>query len=115
MGSRTNWTIITTDYPDQNINVYSHWDGENGENLLYHAVKKALPRLKMGDTSYAAKIIVDQLTRDGRDEETGYGINIGKYPLFDEEYQYKEVNLIKNTVTIGYNTYDLDKWVLAVV
>mgnify|MGYP003352455637 CR=1 FL=1 len=48
MGARTNYTIVTTDNPDQNIHVYSHWDGENGENQLVDAVKAAIPRMDMG-------------------------------------------------------------------
>ena len=32
-----------------------------------------------------------------------------------ESYDYKEVNLVKGTVTIGGMQYDLDKWLLATV
>ena len=115
MGARTNYTIITTDNPAQNINVYSHWEGEESVGILQHAVEKAMPRIKMGDISYATRIIIDNLTADGRDSETGYGIYIGSEITHEEQYEYKEVNLINNTVTIGFTTYDLDKWLLAVV
>lgn len=115
MGMRTNYTIITTDNPLQNINVYSHWDGEVGEDILYAAINKAKPRIDMGDIGYATRIIVDQLTKEGRDSETGYAIYISDTVYYEEEYQYKEVNLVNNTVTIGHSTYALDKWLLAVV
>lgn len=113
MGARTNYTIITTDNPDQNINVYAHWDGEDSVNNLYSAIQAAKGRLT--DTSYGARIIIDQLTKHGRDSETGYGIYIGADITHEEEYEYKEVNLIKQTVTIGNTTYSLDEWLLAVV
>jgi len=115
MGARTNYTIITTDNSDQNINVYAHWDGDQSVSILQHAIEKAMPRIKMGDTSYAARIIIDNLIADGRDSETGYGIYIGSEITHEEQYEYKEVNLVNNTVTIGSQTYSLDKWLLAVV
>lgn len=115
MGARTNYTIITTDNPVQNINVYAHWDGEDSENILFAAVKSAKPRIDMGDTAYAARIIIDVLTSGGRDSETGYGIYIGEEVYYEEEYSYKEVDLIRNTITIGHQTYALDKWLNAVV
>ena len=115
MGARTNYTIITTNNPEQNINVYSHWDGDESVDILQYAIQKALPRLNMGDWSYATRIIIDQLTVGGRDSETGYGIYIGSEIQAEESYEYKAVNLIDKTVTIGNTTYDLDKWLLAVV
>ena len=115
MGARTNYTIVTTDNPAQNINVYSHWEGEESVGILQHAVEKALPRIKMGDISYATRIIIDNLIADGRDSETGYGIYIGSEITHEEQYEYKKVNLINNTVTIGNVVYDLDKWLLAMV
>ena len=115
MGARTNYTIVTTDNPAQNINVYAHWDGDQSVGILQHAIQKAMPRIKMGDMSYATRIIIDMLTADGRDSETGYGIYIGSDILAEEQYEYKEVDLINNTVTIGNTTYDIDKWLLAVV
>ena len=113
MGARTNYTIITTDNPAQNINVYAHWDGEEGPSILWGAVKAARPR--WSDTSYAARIIVDQLTRGGRDQETGYGIYIGEEITHEEEYEYKEVNLVNQTVTIASQTFKLDEYINAVV
>jgi hypothetical protein len=115
MGARTNYTIVTTDNPDQNINVYAHWDGDDSEYILRHAIEKAMPRINMGDTSYSVHIIIDQLTKEGRDSETGYGIYIGSEITHEEQYEYKEVNLTNNTVTISGTTYAIDKWLLAVV
>jgi hypothetical protein len=113
MGARTNYTIITSDNPAQNINVYSHWDGYESEEILAQALIAATPR--MGDTSYATRILIDQLTKGGRDSETGYGIYMGEHITHEEEYNYKEVNLTNNTVTIGNTTFSIDKFLLAVV
>ena len=113
MGARTNYTIVTTDNPDQNINIYSHWDGDDSEYILQEAVLAAKPR--WADPSYGARIIIDQLTKWGRDSETGYGIYIGSEVQAEEQYEYKQINLVNSTVTIGNTQYDLDKWLLAVV
>lgn len=113
MGARTNYTIITTDNPEQNINVYAHWDGEDSVNNLWKALQQARPRFN--DISYAARILVDQLTKDGRDSETGYGIYIGSEITHEEQYEYKEVNLVNQTVTIGNTTFKLDEFISAVV
>lgn len=115
MGARTNYTIITTDNPEQNINVYAHWDGDSSVFNLKHAVEKAMPRIKMGDKSYATRIIIDNLTMDGRDSETGYGIYIGSDITHEEQYEYKEVNLLTNTVTVGQMTFPLDTFISAMV
>lgn len=115
MGARTNYTIITTENPEQNINVYAHWDGDSSVSNLQHAIEKAMPRIKMSDTSYAVRIIIDNLISDGRDSETGYGIYVGSEITHEEQYEYKEVNLLYNTVMIGNTLYKIDEWLLATV
>ena len=67
MGARTNYTIITTDNPAQNINVYAHWDGDDSVAIMQNAIKAAMFRIQMGDVSYATRILIDQLTKHGRD------------------------------------------------
>ena len=114
MGARTNYTIITTDNPDQNINVYSHWDGDDSEYIFQQAIVAALPRLKMNDIPYATRTIIDQLTKDGRDKETGYGIYIGSEITHEEQYQYKSVDLLNKIVTIGDTEYSMDAWIAAI-
>lgn len=111
MGARTNYTIVTTGNPAQNINVYAHWDGADSVLILQQAITKAMPRIKMGDTSYATRIIIDQLTKHGRDSETGYGIYIGEEIQAEEQYEYKEINLVNHTVTVGQMSFTLDEFV----
>jgi hypothetical protein len=115
MGARTNYTIITTDNPAQNINVYAHWDGDESVSIMQSAITKAMPRIKMGDTAYATRIIIDQLTKDGRDSETGYGIYIGKEIIAEEQYEYKEINLIDKTITVGQMHFNLEQFIEVLV
>lgn len=111
MGARTNYTIVTTGNPEQNINVYAHWDGENSVAIMQSAIAAAMPRIKMGDHMYATRIIIDQLIKNGRDSETGYGIYIGEYIQAEEEYEYKEIDLINNKITVGSMLFDLETFV----
>ena len=111
MGARTNYTIITTDNPAQNINVYAHWDGDESVAIMQSALSAAMPRIKMGDVSYATRIIIDQLTKDGRDSETGYGIYIGEEILAEEQYEYKEIDLVNKRIKIGSMLFDLEQFI----
>ena len=110
MGARTNYTIVTTDNPAQNINVYSHWDGDESVALMQSAIAAAMPRIKMSDYSYAVRIIIDQLTKHGRDSETGYGIYVGEVN-HEEQYEYKEINLVNKRITVGSMLFDLEQFV----
>jgi hypothetical protein len=107
MGARTNFTIVTTEDPNQNINLYSHWGGDTGIMDLARALEKAMPR--MGDTSYFVRILINALQED-HDSETGYGLYVGEVN-HEEQYEYKEVDLINNTVTVGDFTTTIDKFI----
>jgi hypothetical protein len=61
-----------------NIVLYSHWGETTWREDLAAAIRFASPRLNMGDTSYALRNIIDQLTQSGRDEQTGFGIYLAK-------------------------------------
>jgi len=108
MGARTNYTIITTDNPLQNINVYAHWDGEESVAIMQQAIRTAMPRIN--DVSYCTRILIDQLTKHGRDSETGYGIYVGEVD-HEEEYDYKEINLVNKTVTVGQMQFAIPQFV----
>ena len=109
MGARTNFTIVTTEDPNQNINLYSHWGGDSGVMDLANALNKAMPRIRMADVPYATRIIINALQED-HESDTGYGLYVGEVN-HEEQYEYKEVNLINNTVTIGDLTTTIDKFI----
>jgi len=111
MGARTNYTIITTDNPAQNINVYAHWDGDDSVAIMQNAIKAAMFRIQMGDVSYATRILIDQLTKHGRDSETGYGLYISEDILTEEQYERKVIDLVKQTVRVGSMQFQLDQFV----
>jgi len=73
MGARVNF-VFKTDLDMPNLVLYSHWGETSWREDLAKAINAAQNRLKMGDIPYATRIIIDQLTKDGRDSETGYGI-----------------------------------------
>jgi hypothetical protein len=107
MGARTNFVIKTTEDPKQNINLYSHWGGDSGVIDLAVGLQKAMAR--MGDTSYFVRILINALQHD-HDSETGYGIYVGEV-THEESYDYKEVDLINNTVTVGDIIKPIDKFI----
>jgi len=112
MGARTNYTIVTTNDPAQNINVYAHWDGYESVAIMQQAIRAAMPRIN--DVSYATRILIDQLTKHGRDSETGYGIYVGEVN-HEEEYDYKEINLVDKTITVGQMTFPIPEFVEVLV
>jgi hypothetical protein len=73
MGARVNF-VFKTDLDMPNLVLYSHWGETTWREDLAWAIEKSQPRLKLGDISYATRIIIDQLTKEGRDSETGFGI-----------------------------------------
>ena len=80
--------------------VYTHWDGEIFPEMAIAAVKVARPR--WDDPSYATRILVDQLTKGGRDRETGYGLLLS--PDAEDTYNGDQpsiiIDLIVQKVTI---------------
>jgi hypothetical protein len=73
MGARINF-CFKTDESDMYIYLYSHWGETTWRQDLAHALDRAKPR--WSDDNYCLRIIVDQLSKSGRDEETGYGLGL---------------------------------------
>lgn len=75
--------IAVLKFPDgygADLAVYSHWTGSSLRSQVIDIAKSAHFQARLGDVSYAARIAIDQLTKDARDQETGYGV----YPVPDE-------------------------------
>ena len=85
---------------DGSIFIYSHWTGYEMPETAKQAIKTARPR--WDDEPYANRIIIDQLTKPGRDAETGFGIMLK--PDAEDSYNNDEpsviINIIKRTLTI---------------
>lgn len=57
---------------DGSLYVYTHSGGNALPDVAKAAILAAKPR--WGDEPYVTRILVDQLTKAGRDRETGYGL-----------------------------------------
>lgn len=75
--------------------VYTHWDGSRLPEMAEEAVKVAAPRL--GDEAYWVRIVVDQITKDGRDKETGFGLMLG--PDCEDSYNKNKPSVIIDAAT----------------
>ena len=107
MGDRAMVEIKTE---DGSLYVYSHWGGFEMPQLAIEAVLDAKPR--WDDDSYATRIIVDQLTKTSRDQETGAGLMLK--PHHEDEYNHDSpsviIDLVKRELTIiGHNNEDADE------
>jgi hypothetical protein len=89
MGARVHF-IFKTQLDKPNIVLYSHWGEDSWREDLAHALLSASKRINMGDTPYALRIVIDKLTKEGRDEETGFGIYLANA---DEIYMDTNVEI----------------------
>jgi len=80
---------------DGSLFVYTHWDGAHLPELAKKAVLAAEPR--WDDEPYAVRIIVDQLTKEGRDQETGYGLMLK--PKAEDEYNGDSPSVVIDLTT----------------
>jgi hypothetical protein len=87
MGDRRMAEIRTS---DGSLYVYTHWNGSELFELAKAAVEAAKPRLH--DEPYWTRIVVDQMTKDGRDEETGWGLMLK--PSAEDEYNGDKPSVI---------------------
>ncbi len=97
MGDRA-MAEIKTD--DGSLYVYTHWDGYELPENAKQAIKFAKDR--WNDSAYAVRIIVDQLTKGGRDQETGYGLML--QPKAEDAYNNDNpsvvIDLVNKQLTI---------------
>ena len=101
MGDRAMCKIRTK---EGNLYVYTHWQGSMLPEMAIEAIIKAKPR--WNDFSYAPRIIVDQLTKEGRDEETGFGLMV--QPFAEDEYNCDEPSVVIDLVDQELRVYGHD-------
>ena len=80
--------------------VYTHWGGYELPDNAKQAIKAAEGR--WDDLPYATRIIVDQLTKGGRDQETGYGLMLK--PTAEDAYNHDEPSVIINLIEMILTT-----------
>ena len=91
MGDRAMAEIKTT---DGSLYVYTHWGGCCLPDMARVAIHRAKPR--WGDESYATRIIVDELIKESRDQETGSGLMLK--PSAEDEYNHDHPSVIIDLV-----------------
>jgi len=80
--------------------VYTHWGGTSLPENARRAISIAESR--WGDTPYALRIIVDQLTKEGRDQETGFGLMLtpNAEDSYNSDMPSVVIDLQEQTLTI---------------
>lgn len=100
MGDRAMAQIKTE---DGSLYVYTHWQGHSLPDNAKKAILSARGRWE--DEGYATRIIVDQLTKEGRDSETGFGLMLK--PEAEDSYNNNSpsviIDLVKQMLTIERN------------
>jgi hypothetical protein len=87
MGDRAMCEIKTS---DGSLYVYVHWHGNVLPGLAKQAIIFAKPRWTA--ESYCTRIIVDQITNDGRDSTTGFGLMLK--PNAEDEYNHDNPSVV---------------------
>lgn len=72
MGDRGNIVIRASQNRIDDVWFYTHWSGYRIEKVAQDALAK---KWRWGDTSYLARIVFDELTKDDQGSETGFGIS----------------------------------------
>jgi len=91
MGDRRMAEIKTS---DGSLYVYVHWLGHQLPKMAMWAIRDAAPQL--GDDNYVTHVIVDQLTKPGRDSILGFGLMLK--PNAEDEYHSNEPSVIIDLV-----------------
>jgi|SRR5215471_301115 len=97
MGDRANVAIEQWRPDGARIYIYTHWDGYDLPDMLADALNTKSARARWKDDSYLTRILIDQITKSGRDEETGYGVSTY---ITDNSYNVLVVNPTSGTVHV---------------
>ena len=95
MGARINF--VFKDGSGVSPVLYSHWGQSQWETDIAGALMHAKPRI--GDSSYATRMMISYLIQDAVMDETGFGI----YAVTDDVYDFGDqaviIDFTNNTVT----------------
>jgi hypothetical protein len=80
---------------DGSIYLYTHWRGQELPTDAKKAIIAAKPR--WDDEPYCTHILIDQLSKCGRDQETGYGIMLK--PFAEDEYNNDNPSVVIDLVS----------------
>lgn len=72
MGDRANVYIHEEDKPG--IYVYTHWYGTELPQKVKSALETDRAQRRLTDSMYLTRILIEELTSDDRDSETGWGV-----------------------------------------
>ena len=91
--------------------IYTHWDGQSLPDIVNAAVQAAAPR--WDDEPYCCRILVDQITKSGRDMETGWGLMLT--PNAEDSYNHDQpsiiVDLVRGETTIrDHDNEIVNRW-----
>lgn len=107
MGARTNFHFKTDTGV---ITLYSHWGGDEKDIDLARALAAAGPRISLGDTGYALRIVVSQLIGDSWNEETGFGLFVGEEGG-EEQYHPVTVDFTNNTIIDMSGSHSINDYI----
>jgi hypothetical protein len=77
------------------VYLYTHWHGFEWADMADEAIDRARERL--GDEDYMARIIVDIMTKPGRDSVLGFGLMLT--PDCEDEYNNNHPSIIFDLAT----------------
>lgn len=104
MGDRRMAEIRTS---DGSLYIYTHSAGYDLPARAVDAIEWAKPR--WNDHAYATRMIVDQLTKHGRDDQYGYGLMLA--PNQEDEYNNDQPSVVIDLVTKELTISDIYKTV----
>lgn len=103
MGDRAN-ILIKSD--DEQICLYSHWDGFNLPSVLQSALVRGKDRAD--DFQYITRIIFNEMTKGNEMGLTGYGITT---KVYDNERDIITFDADALTITVGDNSFSINDYI----
>jgi hypothetical protein len=108
MGDRGNIVVRSSQSNRDDVWFYGHWSGYRIQETVHAALTRGKGR--WGDSSYLARIVFDEFTKDHHGEETGFGISASlgdnEYPIIVIDDEKRRVFLIEEKELSDYRIPD---------